>query len=1031
MAEDYRVSLGIELNDKQLNTVKTTINNLVDKERKINLDIDFNIKNANRLSDVGKEIESIKKSLKELNNVGSVGKGKGKSILSIDSESLKASINTIHKDIQKIQNAFGRVDKNKGTQSLLTTVNKIRVALEGVTKQFEGLNRSLVNLSGKDFNINLDFGLGSTKKDPTQLMRELRVLEKEAREYENYIYKVLNNTNKVDTIASRNVAYDLAHRAGRYDSRSYIRDLDNIMSGTGATSNKIAAYKEYIKVFKELASVAGIPLTSVESKLSESGDFVKLKNEANEAKGAVKELLGGLDETGLKSALGTIEEDLKSIRQAFESLSSIGTIDGLTASFKDLSEVLDKLISNVAIVKQNIDNIGHVSGSVNKSSSGLTDVNNDLKQVSVTAENSAKALQYVREVLSTKNVSSTNIDKVTADLQELGIEISKVTTRTTKNGLNISVKGIDDFGRAVTVVRQFDKEFRGETIAQSFDTSADAAKRWKKDVSDAYQDAKKITQQIGNIEVDLIGAEAKNDVKEIERINNRLDILRKKLADIKGVYGDSFTTRQNNLLQGLEDDIADKKLKVQIEVANKSELNEAEQKFERLKTVTKEISGLKIDAFKFNDQGNIKRAEQQMEGLEKEASELRAELQKKFPTTSLDEIDDIARRGKQSLEQLKAEAAHKIKIDIATDKFENQVSQLHTQLDQLTDVDGSLDKLRASIKQVDDAYDAMTKATDDESLIQAQKRFAAAVEKTNNELKIQAREQRAANNEARLVDSRNALKTDMLNWLKKNSKATKEYKSEIDRLIASLDKLDQAGVNGVRRRFNNIDRDAEFKGLKGLNFLDSMKNKIKEYSVYFGAAEMFMYAEQGLRSMFEQVKLIDSAMTELKKVTNETDAAYDKFLGNAANRAKEIGTTIDGLVSSTADFARLGYGFEDAQGLAEVANIYAVVGDEIEGVEGATESLISTMAAFKDEMNGMSNTDFAMSIIDKFNEIGNNFAISSGGIGEALERSASSLMAANNTIDESIALITAANSVVQDPTAVGKDYADIKSGYIG
>ena len=101
------------------------------------------------------------------------------------------------------------------------------------------------------------------------------------------------------------------------------------------------------------------------------------------------------------------------------------------------------------------------------------------------------------------------------------------------------------------------------------------------------------------------------------------------------------------------------------------------------------------------------------------------------------------------------------------------------------------------------------------------------------------------------------------------------------------------------------------------------------------------------------------------------------------------------------------------------------------GVEGATESLISTMAAFEGEMNGMSNTDFAMSIIDKFNEIGNNFAISSGGIGEALERSASSLMAANNTIDESIALITAANTVVQDPEAVGKWLADIKSGYIG
>ena len=49
----------------------------------------------------------------------------------------------------------------------------------------------------------------------------------------------------------------------------------------------------------------------------------------------------------------------------------------------------------------------------------------------------------------------------------------------------------------------------------------------------------------------------------------------------------------------------------------------------------------------------------------------------------------------------------------------------------------------------------------------------------------------------------------------------------------------------------------------------------------------------------------------------------------------------------------------------------------------------------------------------------NNFAISSTGIGEALQRSASALAAAGNSIDESVALITAANSVVQNPEQVG------------
>lgn len=49
----------------------------------------------------------------------------------------------------------------------------------------------------------------------------------------------------------------------------------------------------------------------------------------------------------------------------------------------------------------------------------------------------------------------------------------------------------------------------------------------------------------------------------------------------------------------------------------------------------------------------------------------------------------------------------------------------------------------------------------------------------------------------------------------------------------------------------------------------------------------------------------------------------------------------------------------------------------------------------------------------------NNFAISSSGIGQALLRSASAMAAAGNTIDESIGLITAANSVVQNPETVG------------
>jgi len=51
----------------------------------------------------------------------------------------------------------------------------------------------------------------------------------------------------------------------------------------------------------------------------------------------------------------------------------------------------------------------------------------------------------------------------------------------------------------------------------------------------------------------------------------------------------------------------------------------------------------------------------------------------------------------------------------------------------------------------------------------------------------------------------------------------------------------------------------------------------------------------------------------------------------------------------------------------------------------------------------------------------NNYAISSKGVGDALLRSAAAMHAANNSLDETIALATASNAVVQDPEKVGKN----------
>lgn len=133
------------------------------------------------------------------------------------------------------------------------------------------------------------------------------------------------------------------------------------------------------------------------------------------------------------------------------------------------------------------------------------------------------------------------------------------------------------------------------------------------------------------------------------------------------------------------------------------------------------------------------------------------------------------------------------------------------------------------------------------------------------------------------------------------------------------------------------------------------------------ASQVINIVEQGLRQIYQNVVNIDSAMTELKKVTNETDNTYDAFLDDAGTRAKNLGASISDIVTASADFARLGYNLKDSKELADAAVLYQHVGDGISSVNDASESIISTMKAFGVEAKDVT------SIVDKFNEVGKQY----------------------------------------------------------
>lgn len=256
-----------------------------------------------------------------------------------------------------------------------------------------------------------------------------------------------------------------------------------------------------------------------------------------------------------------------------------------------------------------------------------------------------------------------------------------------------------------------------------------------------------------------------------------------------------------------------------------------------------------------------------------------------------------------------------------------------------------------------------------------------------------------------------------------NSKESyKNIRSQIATLQEYLRQLESGKItvsdfnkqlSAIRTSFATSSNVIKQAGENTKTFSSHMGSLAGKFTSWLTVSQVIMQAYIALQRMVTAVIDVDTAMTELRKVTDETEETYNRFLDNAVVRAKELGATVSDTVTATADFARLGYNIGDASQLADAAIIYKNVGDGIEDISEASESIISTMQAF-----GVAAED-AMFIVDKFNEVGNNFAISSKGVGDALLRSASALAAGNNTLDESIALITTANTIVQNPDVVG------------
>lgn len=258
--------------------------------------------------------------------------------------------------------------------------------------------------------------------------------------------------------------------------------------------------------------------------------------------------------------------------------------------------------------------------------------------------------------------------------------------------------------------------------------------------------------------------------------------------------------------------------------------------------------------------------------------------------------------------------------------------------------------------------------------------------------------------------------------LRENSAMSSEAKAKIkaykQELISGNPSVSLKKIHGEIMKIVNAE---ELAGRAGKSLKDIFQTSRLHQMVAQVAGMFSFYDLINLGRQFAStVTDINTQITELAKVSEQSSKQIYADFDSYADIAKEVRGTISDTIAATADWSKNGYSIPDAKQLAEISQLYKNVGDGID-IDTANESLISTLKGFQLE------ADQAEHIVDVFNEVSNNEAISSGGIGEALQRSAASFNAASTSLEKSVSLVTATNSVLQNPEKVGNMWRTVSA----
>ena len=806
--------------------------------------------------------------------------------------------------------------------------------------------------------------------------------------------------SQIDSLSSRNVTLKINTQDVLKDVNLIKQQLKSIGVDFGGANGVSTAVK------KEMAEVENVVkrTTDVVSKTLKK-DFAKELNK--KAGGSLLTSLDGIEEKTQevfgkigKITTETIRNEQNEIEHFIVSIkNSIGEIEKLQYHAREL-----------------FDKDGNATGQYKYYFTTSRSTDNNIKREE---EAIRKATQAQKEYETQISKNNATVTKYTADLTSLqskytDLNAAKPITDTTHTeALETQYQNAT---RAVEALKSADKDTFTELKA-----NADAEIQKLKDMVTQFRNAEYAANQLRAKPVETIKINEGYALDEFEAKVRQAGITSQefyqKIAQLRtqlsNVGDKQSLTEYLNVLSNVKAEsqalIAQKKADDQQAAQSQKGINEV---FQRTLELEKQIGRTKVKIAGLDpekDKAQIAELNNQLNTLVNESQLVKGEFSSAFSTEQILKLNDVIKETENRIAEIKAQlqAAQsqkvaEIKTNFSNGQYEKEVNAVKTSFDGLRN---TTTELQTAMNGLDTAYENLKTAqagSDPQKLVVAEEAYVNALKKVKNQLDINKRTEREAKTAQTLIDRRNTFISRIDSWLTTNSAAAKKFGNALRELQQQARNADAVQMKHLEAELRNITNQAITAGKSGKNMADRFNESFKTVASYFSASSIIMRSISSIKNGITAIVDLDTALVDLRKTTKATSEELKEFYYSANESAKQLGVTTKDVIQAAADWSRLGYSIKDAETMAKTSSIFASISPNVD-ISKATDGLVSAMKAFKIEAD-----DALDGIASKINAIGNSQAVSNEDIIEFLTRSSSAMKEANNTLDETIALGTAA-----------------------